>query len=473
MAIQRAYSVGWAIGELVTSTQLNQMDKNGSYGIDKRDGFGDVFASVLQPTGAGRVLRMVQTGDDSNSTIEVTAGQIVRIPALTAARKYTVATSGATGGDQIFFYIEGTGHSPSGYVDIANSVGTGLFRLGMTRGFYATGVAGWNDSAQGDSCALAFISAPSGVGTGGLGWKLMSGGAPGMRSIDFTSVAATEWLCPPGVHSVLLYGYGGGGGGASGQAGSGTAQTAIGAGGGGGGAWPRWYRVEVQPGTIYEVLCGDGGAGAQASYSAGSAGGDSIFREKATGNVLATWRGADYGSTAGTMAQNVLCEPFAFGGGSVRNPYTTERSFVATGFVKDNNFLGVFANLRPATSGGFGTTVLSATTRGQDGHSSSEGYSGGAAGAQGTTDGDYYGGGGGGGGGAGPAGNGGAGGAGGNGTATSGASGTAGTNGSSAAANSGAGGGGGGAGGMGYSGGGSAGLGGSGGSGKVTLVFIK
>jgi hypothetical protein len=474
MSIDRAYAPGWSLGEIVTSAQLNALDQNTARGIDKRVGQSDVFGSVIQATGGGRFISTVQTGPDANLTFQVNQhNAIVRIPTLTDARKYMLGHSGATGGDRMYFYVEGTGCSPSGYVDIANNVGTGLFRLGMSRGFYATGIAGWNDSAQGDACEVIY---------NGAGWVLKQGGGPGVRSIDFTAVTATEWTCPPGVFSVFLFGYGGGGGGGAGSAG-GTAVTdddgdgnldapRAGSGSGGGGAWPRWFRIAVTPGTVYEALAGDGGAGGSTAGESGSAGGDSVFREKASGNVLATFRGADYGATAGSVTTS-FSEPFAFGGSPVRNAGSITRTVVATGVVK-STIARLFPGLLQPSSGGLGTTVNSSTSMGQDGMASAEGYSGGTQGAQGAAaSSSYYGGGGGGGGGAGPGGNGGAGGAGGNGSADSTTTAGAGTSGTAAASNTGAGGGGGGGGGSGAGGGGTAGLGGRGGTGKISLVFFK
>jgi hypothetical protein len=462
MTISRAYSAGWSIGEIVTSSQLNGLDNNTTYAIDKRDGYGDFFSSVIQATGSGRIISTLRTGGDTDESHAVIGGQIVRVPTLTAPRTYSLLNAFATGGDRISYYVEGTGHSPSGYVDIVTSQGTGLFRLGMSRGFYATGIAGWNDSAQGDACEVLF---------NGTGWELMRGGSPGMRSISFTSTATTEWVCPPGVFSVLLFGYGGGGGGGAGTAGGTSAYGYAGSGAGGGAAWPRWYRLPVAPGRVYEAIVGDGGAGGASAGSSGSPGGDSIFREKSSGNVLATFRGADYGAVAGSVPTNIS-EAFGFGGSPVRNPNSIERSLVATGVVK-SNVIQIFPSFLAPGCGGFGTTSASATTRGQDGIASPDGYAGGAQGAQGTADSSYFGGGGGGGGGGGPGGAGGAGGAGGNGNSSATSSGTAGSSGTAAAANSGAGGGGGGAGGGGAGGGGAAGLGGAGGTGKIVLVFFK
>lgn len=464
MSIERAYSAGWGIGEKVTGAQLNALDLNPTYGIDKRNGKSDWLGSVVQATGGGRIISTVQTGPDANITFQVNQhNAIVRIPTLTAARKYTLGHSGVTGGDRMFFYVEGTGSNPSGYVDIANNLGTGMFRLGMTRGFYATGIAGWNDSAQGDACEAMFI---------GSEWKIMQGGRPGMRSVQFTSSAATDWICPPGVFEVFLIGYGGGGGGAAGAAGYTITTSYAGAGAGGGGSWPRVQRLDVVPGRTYEGIAGSGGAGGSSAEAPGSPGSDSVFREKSTGNVMATFRGADFGTVSASPTGSAP-ETLGFGGGPVRITGTAiARSLTATGVIKTNLLYGLPNFVSPST-GGFGTTTISSTRLGQDGFPSADGYAGGTQGAQGTSASSYQGGGGGGGGGAGPGGAGGNGGAGGAGKSGSSDSGDDGADGTAGAANTGAGGGGGGGGGAGQAGGGSAGLGGAGGSGKIVLVYFR
>lgn len=389
MTIARVYSAGWGVGEKLTSAQQNSLDINTTYALDKRAGQGDFLASVVQATGTGRVIASVATGPDANWTFHLngngasgTSALIVRVPTLSAARKYTLVHSGATGGDRIFFYVEGTGPTPSGYVDIANSVGTGLFRLGRTIG------AGFNDSAESDACEVLF---------NGSAWVLMHGAGPGMRNVEFTSTSAIEWTCPPGVFSVLLYGYGGGGGGAAGTNGNSSTNTWAPGGGGGGGSWAKWVRVAVKPGMVYEGLVGAGGSGGAASGNTGGAGGDSIFREKVSGTVLATFRGADYGAVTNAQTTSTY-EDYGSGGGPVRNAFTFPRVWqsVPTGFMAEP--LSMF---RPPGTGGFGTTAIVPNTRGQDGTSSAEGYAGGAQGAQGVASSSYRGGGGGGGGGAG------------------------------------------------------------------------
>ena len=91
------------------------------------------------------------------------------------------------------------------------------------------------------------------------------------RSSTFSTAGTTFWLCPAGVTSITVKCYGGGGGGGR--------RTSNGvAGGGGGGAYASKINVAVTPGTIYTVVVGAGGAGANPA----TAGGDSYFNTAST-----------------------------------------------------------------------------------------------------------------------------------------------------------------------------------------------
>jgi len=91
---------------------------------------------------------------------------------------------------------------------------------------------------------------------------------------SFTTVGSTTWTVPTNVTSVeyLVVGGGGGSGGAFDNSG----------GGGGGGGMVLTGTITVVPGTTYDVVVGDGGAGgtsirSPASETNGSSGGNSVF----------------------------------------------------------------------------------------------------------------------------------------------------------------------------------------------------
>ena len=471
--LSRTYSAGWGIGEKLTSSQQNAIDIQTTYALDKRTGQADTLGSVVQATGTGRLINTIATGPDRDWTFHfsgngpsATSAITVRVPTLSAARKYTLVHSGATGGDSIFFYIEGSGPTPSGYVDIANNVGTGLFRLGRCIGS-PTGVS---LEAEGDAVEVVY---------NGTDWKVAAGAGPGIRQKVFTST--TTWRCPAGVYAVIITGYGGGGGGGGGAGGNVTTNRLGSGGGGGGGSHERTVVVPVVPGTLYDVVigaAGGGGAGGTASSNGaeGGVGGDTYFTISGAASTAlgAHFRGAGGGAGGRT---NILTSSsghgaIAFGGGAFTpgDPLNYIES-VGTGLEGALNALLVAG---PPGRGGDGTanvTLLGEDSYGTYGAPSIAGHAGGAQAASGSTDSSFRGGGGGGGGGGGPGGAGGAGGVGGNGT--SGGAGLNGGNGTPAPVpNSGAGGGAGGAGGSGSSGG-TGGAGRDGSAGKLTLIFVK
>lgn len=461
MTIERSNANGWGIGEMVTSAQLNATDALHEAAIDKRSGKQDIFMSMLVATGAGRVLATVQTGPDAAATFHVQDGvSIVRVPTLTAARAYTLGHTGATGGDRIVFALHGTGQSPSGYVDIKNTSGTGLYRLGRVTGTIP------NDSAQGERAE--FIFGPDGQ------WQLFGNARSTTRRRTFTTT--TTWTCPPGVFEILLEGCGGGGGGAGGY--KAPASTfGMGTGGGGGGGATRYFhRQEVTPGVTYTITIGTGGAGGAGSGTiptAGTAGGDSTFAIQG-GAVLKRFPGAD-GGKPGVFVQSagVVYAGLAHGGGTIKSMTTTG----PTGMAIPSGFFGftVVAAREPGRGGfsigfapGFTQIAQPLINAGIHWGIGNNGYTGGAPGSFGLES-SHYGGAGGGGGGGGAFGNGGAGGAGGDGASAPG-NGVAGSDGTTAAEFSGAGGGGGGAGG-GDTTPPNGGAGGNGGSGRIDISW--
>ena len=124
--------------------------------------------------------------------------------------------------------------------------------------------------------------------------------ARSFASTTFSTAGITEWTAPERVTCIILEGCGGGGGGGGGANGSTTANAYATGGGGGGGAQRQVVVVLVTPGTVYEIVVGAGGQGGPAAVSNnpgsdGGDGGDTIFREKASGTVLARFKGATGG----------------------------------------------------------------------------------------------------------------------------------------------------------------------------------
>lgn len=481
MAISRTYPSAWGIGDKLTSAQQNAIDTALTYALDKRAGYADTLASVVQATGGvGRLIDSMATGPDADWTFNLlahgassAAAGIIRIPTLTAARTYRLTASGATMGDRMLFYYEGTGGSASGYVNITNTQGTGIFRLGVRES------NDYSYTAQGASAEFIFGQNSQ--------WSLAREDRSPMRAIAFTS--STTWVCPPGVYEILLLGYGGAGGGGGGAGGwQGSAGWAASGGGGGGGALLGIQRVTVTPGHTYTITIGAGGGGGAGASpgianagraDSGGNGGTTIFASS-TGDALASFLGAGGGGPGGTFYHAGGTSPkglaYTLGGlpWASPSPTTPTGGWVASGTI--------FAHAKTLGQGGHsfqGPTALTwgLANAGVGNGSSNYGYTGGARGGGMPCENgsgaamlgiDIGGiaafGGGGGGGAAGPGGGGGGGGTGGNWGD--------GTDGLSAAANSGAGGGGGGAGGTVDFTEGAGANGGSGGSGKLTIILL-
>lgn len=260
----------------------------------------------------------------------------------------------------------------------------------------------------------------------------------------FTS--SGTWVCPPGVHVAILYGYGGGGAGGNGENGTTSTSTSAPGGAGGGGSVASLVEVPVTPGTSYAVVIGAGGV-VTAGY--GGPGGNTSF-----GNVV--FRGAQGGSLGllGTVP-TVPGDPL-----SATAPVSIVSQLSVSGII------GLF----PGCGGSAGNNVT-ASRPGMHAFASG-GETGGAAGAAGGVGTVGVGGGGGGGGGTASnvdatAGSAGVGGLGGDGIG--GASSYLGNNGTAGSHGCGGGGGGGAGSGTGFPVGDYRGIGGSGGAGKLTI----
>jgi hypothetical protein len=456
MTIARVKPANWGIGDTLTSADLNAVDTNATYALDKRGGQTDTLASVVTLAGAGRVIPTTVIGANADTSYQADGGNLVIhvTSAVTASRNYTLSNTNAVEGDILSVYADASFAPVIGLVEytvtVKNAAGTALFVLGN-----------W-PAADGQYATFIYTVAS--------GWLLLaSNGGSRLRKV-VCSGASTSWTCPPGVTSVMLQGYGGGGGGgAGGRNGAALTNASNSGGGGGGGSLVNTQQLAVTPGVTYTGVCGTGGTGGATAGANGVDGGDTLFKQGAT--VLATFCGAA-GGRGGvlTTVANAGGVAVASGGSAIRSSVY----FPAGTFLYSTaNPIGAALIVAPA-QGGYGNSAQSIPLASRTGGTNPANATGGAAGgADGALSGSYYGGGGGGGGAAGPIlgtpGTGGAGGAG-NGAGT-GSNGTAGGN--SVGTQTGGGGGGGGAPGQGSAGEGAIGAGGNGGSGSLTIIYVK
>lgn len=433
MSISRAKGAGWGIGDKLTSSDLNAVDLNIENALDKRSGETDTLESVVSLSGAGRIVSYVYAAPDSTGTINVGSGVLIRVSGLTAARTYTLGTTGAVSGDVLTFFF-----------------GTGSFKGTISyNGGGSSFVLGGDSSSDGRWADFYYD---------GGAWQLLRNGQ-GCRLYSQNFTSNGSWTAPPGVTYAIVTGCGGGGGGGGGTGGRVAGSVSDAGGAGGGGAMLCTRVVPVNPSSSYSVTIGAGGSG-------GSAGTPGTSGSSTTFGSLATFKG---GQGGGNPAYTWVAGSavITFGGAGIANAPRTGSSglFLNTGAQTPQ----VFGS---PSQGGF-SYVYSTGSRGAVAGSDSSGdngYSGGSAGANGSDGSTYYGGTAGAGGAAGPYGVGATGGNGGSGN--DGGSGGNATAGSAAAANTGGGGGGGGSGGCGSIAGGSGGAGGNGGSGQLTVTWV-
>lgn len=447
MTISRVNGAGWGIGDKVTSTQMNGVDLNTTYALDKRAGQTDTLECVVTLATAGRIVKTLAVGANANTTYTADGGNLaIRVTsAVTANRNYTLDNTNAQAGDEITIYCETSFVTYE--ISVKDDGGTTIFVLGNT----STADGQW----------ATFMH-------NGTDWKVSRGGQ-GSRVRTQLFTANGTFTCPTGVTAALLFGCGGGGGGGGG--GSGTTGTDIfpcGGGGGGGALWCSMPLTNLTPGSGYSVTIGAGGSGGTAGTtpSDGNAGGDTIF---GSGGGAIYFRGAGGGKSWPTGLVADLTTILHTHGGSVTPHSVSTYRLTAYPGATQVHYPKMEAGDGGYGGGGYDNSADCACA-GMPGAYGN--YSGGAKGSNGTDGGTgKKGGGAGGGGGGGPFGNGGAGGSGGNGNNAG--AGAAGTAGSSASSNTGAGGGGGGGGGMGVGTGGSGGNGGNGGSGLLIVAWVK
>ena len=437
MTIIRVNGPGFAIGDKLTTAQINGIDLNPTYALDKRGGQTDTLACVVSLSGAGRIIEKYAAGADADTTYLVSgANSLLDVATLTGNRAYTLGNTNALAGDRVSI-LNRSGF----YITVKDNSGTTLIVLG----------------AQMDSSGESVWADLTYTGTAWVLWR--SSLRPTLGGQTFTGNGTYTGL--RGVNLALLLGYGGGGGGAGGGSGStGASGPCATGGGGGGGAEQTAMIVTITPLTPYTVTIGAGG-GAVGTDTDGSNGSDTTF------GALATFCGAAGGIQGAVNTSASVAS--ALGGGPVRllsNAILSTRTLIDTqGLV-----------LRSPGSGGAGRNDPSNVgVSGLAGTGSVQGFAGGNGAVKGATSGTANGGGGGGGGGGGPGGLGGnAGTGGGGGSVGSGGNGNPGTAGG---VNAGAGGGGGGGGGQCTAGGanapGTGGGGGAGGSGKLVVIPIR
>jgi hypothetical protein len=123
--------------------------------------------------------------------------------------------------------------------------------------------------------------------------------------VEFKSVGSTTWTVPADVNAIEYLVVGGGGGGANGYDNAG--------GGGGGGGMVLTGELAVTPGSLLNIIVGDGGVGGVNSRlnNAGTAGNNSIFH-----TITALGGGGGFGSrTTATAGASQIGSNSAPGGG--------------------------------------------------------------------------------------------------------------------------------------------------------------
>lgn len=422
MSFTRVKPANWAVNEKLTSTQMNTLDTQQANSVDKTSA-GDTVSGPLVFSGAGRFAQSVTTGADANTTYQPNAQRVVRVTsAVTAARTYTIGTTGVVAGDIFEIFADATCTQV-----ISVDGGSGVI--------WKIGYSGNLSSMITPYACFIYV---------GSAWRVFRmDRAPGIRYESFLSTTPTTWTCPPGVFCVQVTQWGGGGGGAGGMDGALNNTTYPKGGGGGGASMPHSSVYAVTPGVAYAVAAGAGGAAGTANNS-GADGGASYF-----GTYYARGGGGGGVNTeTGATAISSGGSPGSAGGAISTTLARAQKGIGQGGYSASNTATSAIKD------GAIGWQFL--------------GASGGANGTDNGGGGGHKGGGGGGGGASGPAGPGGVGGAGGNGDVTLG---TNGVNGTAASANTGAGGGGGGGGGDSATTAGTAGTGGAGGSGAVYVIF--
>lgn len=415
----------FALGDKLTSAEMDAIDTNATYALDKRSGQTDTLESVVSCSGAGRIIETSADGANADTTYTIGGSNaVIRLTSsITANRTYTLSTTGASTNDTItVVYVSGS------------------YTVSVVDGSSSATLAKVGPRQTAETSFAIFEYS-------GSAWRLRYMWSGRQYSDVFT--ASGTWTCPPGVTEVILHGMGGGGGGGGG---AGTGVTSQGqGGGGGGGALVGRVKVAVTPETAYTVTIGAGGTAGTAGAAGGNGGtggdgGDTTF------GALATFYGAA-GGNSGFI--NGTSSSFTSGGPPRRGMAWTTANTISCPGQGGGGRGGASAGASSVTAySGAGTAINSGAAGASSGAASSSSYSGGGGGGGGASDWPSA-----------VAGAGGAGGAGQDaGAGGVGSAGTAGT--------LGAGGGGGGAGGTGDSSV-AGGAGGAGGSGALLVIYVK
>lgn len=452
MSISRVNVPGWGIGDEVTSAQMNGVDTNATYALDKRSGQTDTLESIVTLTGAGRLIPTVATGADANTTYQPGGGNLlIRVTsAVTANRNYTLGTTGVQAGDSITILAEASFVTYE--ITVKDQAAATIFTLGNL------------NTSDGQWASFVYT---------GSAWRLFKSPASRLRTQTFASNGT--FTVPPGVTELILIGYGGGGGGGGGASGPNATDGVANGGGGGGGALLSIVRMGVTPGDAHSVTLGVGGTGGIAGID-GVTGGD--------GSGGSGFKGNDGSNTVFSASPQFKFQGAGGGGPGVQTDFAQVGIVFGGGPTALATNTDLFLNSSTATNVALLTAMLKQSgyaskggatesngSTAHSGFSSPQGHFGGAGAAAAAHSGSYRGGRGGAGGGGGPGAAGGAGGAGGAGNnAGQGAAGAAGT---AAAANSGAGGGGGGGSGAGSTTHRDGAAGGAGGSGQLTVCWVR
>lgn len=135
MSIPRVKPADWGIGEELSSAQINQLDTNFTYALDKRAGQTDTLSSVVTLAPSGRIIQSVTNGPNADQTFQIDLQVLgVRIGTpnvLTTQRNYTLSNTSASNGDEISFFFDPDALG-SFNVLIKDNGGTTLATLGPT-----------------------------------------------------------------------------------------------------------------------------------------------------------------------------------------------------------------------------------------------------------------------------------------------------------------------------------------------------
>ncbi len=129
MTINLVNGATWGVGDELTSSQINDLDENVTFALDKRDGQVDSLQSVVSLSLAGRIVDNVAAGADADTTYAVDApNRVIQVTsAVTANRAYGLSATGAVTGDQITIYCE----SSFVYeIEVQDQAAVAMFTLG-------------------------------------------------------------------------------------------------------------------------------------------------------------------------------------------------------------------------------------------------------------------------------------------------------------------------------------------------------